>query len=351
LKNTNKKIRVALAGATGYSGRELIKFVVRHSGMELVALAHSPGKPDKLISETFPELKGICDLNVTDISNVIELDNLDAVFLALPHCAAMAAAKPLLKKGIKVIDFSADYRLKDVETYEKWYNVQHTDTDNLTHAVYGLCEHNREKIKGANLIANPGCYPTGALLPLIPLLKEKIIKPDGIIIDAKSGASGAGKKVAEALQFAEVNESFKAYGVFSHRHTPEIDQELSKAADQKVDVVFTPHLLPVQRGIQSTIYVDCNRQLGTSESNLSTEIYKILENYYKNEFFVRVKPEGSSIELKHVTNTNFCDISFHLSGNKLILVSAIDNLVKGAAGQALQNFNIMFGFEEKEGLV
>ncbi len=364
LKNKNKKIRVALAGATGYSGRELIKFLARHSGVEIVALAHSPGKPDKLISETFPELKGICDLNVTDISKVIELDNLDAVFLALPHCAAMAAAKPLLEKGIKVIDFSADYRLKNVGTYEKWYNVQHTDVDNLPHAVYGLCEHNREKIKSAKLIANPGCYPTGALLPLIPLLKENIIEPDGIIIDAKSGVSGAGKKVAEALQFAEVNESFKAYGVFSHRHTPEINQELSGAAGQKVDVVFTPHLLPVQRGIQSTIYVDCRRpgecsgkqqfplkKGGKGVVDLSIEISTALENYYKDEFFVRVKPEGSSIELKHVTNTNFCDISFHLSGNKLILVSAIDNLIKGAAGQALQNFNIMFGFDEKEGLI
>ncbi len=351
LKNSNKKIRVALAGATGYSGRELIKFLVRHSGIEIIALAHSPGKPDKFISETFPELKGICDLNVTDISRIIELDNLDVVFLALPHCAAMTATKPLLKKGIKVIDFSADYRLKNVETYEKWYNVQHTDTTNLTNAVYGLCEHNRKKIKSAKLIANPGCYPTGALLPLIPLLKENIIEPNGIIIDAKSGVSGAGKKVSEALQFAEINESFKAYGIFSHRHTPEINQELSVAADKKIEVVFTPHLLPVQRGIQSTIYVDCKRQIGTSGAKLSNEISSALKNYYKNEFFIRIKPEGSSVELKHVTNTNFCDISFHLSKNKLILVSAIDNLIKGAAGQALQNFNIMFGFDEKEGLI
>ena len=351
MKNTNKKIKVALAGATGYSGRELIKFLVRHFAVEIVTLAHSPGKPDKLISETFPELKGICDLNVTDISKIIELDNLDVVFLALPHCAAMAAAKPLLEKEVKVIDFSADYRLKNVRTYEKWYNVKHSDTNNLLHSVYGLCEHNRKKIRTAKLIANPGCYPTGALLPLIPLLKENIIKPEGIIIDAKSGVSGAGKKVAEALQFAELNESFKAYGIFSHRHTPEINQQLSDAAGQKVDVVFTPHLLPIQRGIQSTIYVDCKQQNGTSEAKLSNKISAALERYYKNDFFVRVKPKGSSVELKHVTNTNFCDISFQLSGNKLILVSAIDNLIKGAAGQALQNFNIMFGFDEKEGLI
>ncbi len=353
--STNKKIKVALAGATGYAGRELIKFLSKHKGVEIAALTHGPGEPDEPISSTFPELTGVCDIPVLDTSTIFDKD-FDCAFLALPHRAAMSVAKPLLEKGVKVIDFSADYRIHEKKIYEKWYEVEHTDPENLRNAVYGLCEHYRDEIKNADLVANPGCYPTSAILPLIPLLKEKIINAENIIIDSKSGASGAGRSKNPAFQFNEVNESFKAYGIFSHRHTPEINQELSIASGEKVEVTFTPHLLPVQRGILSTIYVDCNSDFplnkgGMGVVNLSNEISNAFKMAYGNEFFVRVKSAGSSVELKYVANTNFCDISFQLSGNKLIIVSAIDNLIKGAAGQALQNFNIMFGFDEKEGLI
>ncbi len=353
--NQNKKINVAVAGATGYTGCELIKLLARHSSVNLVALAHSRNTEDAPISKTFPELEGVCDMMVENIDTILNYDSLDAVFLALPHRAAMAVAKPLLARGVKVIDLSADYRLRDVNVYEKWYEVEHKDTENLNDAVYGLCEHYREKIKSANLIANPGCYPTSVLLPLIPLLKAGLVKGENIIVDSKSGATGAGRKTSAALQFCEVDESFKAYGVFSHRHTPEIDQELSVAAGEKINVIFTPHLLPLQRGIQSTIYVDCKQQENPptpfTKGGLSNEIQNVLEAAYKDDFFVRVKPEGTTVEIKNVANTNFCDISFFVSGNKLILTSVIDNLLKGASGQALQNFNIMYGFNETEGLI
>jgi len=343
--NDEKKMRVAVAGATGYSGQELVKLLMRHGHVEVVCLAHGPGRADAPLSDTFPELAGVCDMTVVGIPALLDCKDVDVAFLALPHCAVMAVAKPLLARGVRVVDFSADYRLRDVETYEKWYGVTHEDKENLAHAVYGLCEHYRAEIRNARLIANPGCYPTGALLALIPLLKAEVIEPENIIIDAKSGATGAGRKVSDALHFCEVNESFKAYKVFSHRHTPEIDQELSETAGVRVKVVFTPHLLPVQRGILSTIYVDLKRR------KTSNDIAHAFEDAYGDEFFVRVRSEGSGVELRHVVNTNFCDINFFVSGGKVILTSAIDNLTKGAAGQALQNFNIMCGFPETEGLI
>ncbi len=350
--NKMKKLNVAIAGATGYAGAELIKLLARHPNVNIIALAHSPGTDDAPISKTFPQLEGVCDLMVEGVEAILDCQELDAAFLALPHRAAMAVAKPLLARGVKVIDLSADYRLRDVAVYEKWYEVEHKDTENLENAVYGLCEHYKDKIKSADLIANPGCYPTSVLLPLIPLLKAGLIKTENIIVDSKSGATGAGKKTSAALQFCEVDESFKAYGVFSHRHTPEINQELSTAADKEVSVIFTPHLLPLQRGIQSTIYVDCNFSFPKGgKGDLLTEIQNAYESAYKDEFFVRVKPEGSTVEIKNVANTNFCDISYFINGNKLIITSVIDNLLKGASGQALQNFNIMYGFNETEGLI
>jgi N-acetyl-gamma-glutamyl-phosphate reductase len=341
----NARIRVGIAGATGYTGRELIRMLARHSGSELVSLAHGPNSPDECISLIYPELAGICDLAVTGCDALIADDTLDAVFLALPHRAAMAVAKPLLERDVRVIDFSADYRLRDIAVYEHWYRIQHTDPQNLGHAVYGLCEYYRDVIKAARLIAVPGCYPTGALLPLLPLVSKNLVDRSRIIIDAKSGASGAGKKVDPALQFVEVNESFKAYGIFAHRHTPEINQELSRAAGSDISVVFTPHLLPVQRGILSTIYVELHQNISEDD------IRGALHAAYDNEFCVRVKPPDSSVELKHVVNTNFCDIGCSVDGTRAVLVSAIDNLVKGAAGQALHCFNIMFAFPETAGLL
>jgi N-acetyl-gamma-glutamyl-phosphate reductase len=339
------RTRIGIAGATGYAGRELLVLLARHPGVEIVSLVHGPGEPDELISTTFPQLAGLCDLPVENAPAILEAARLDAVFLALPHRAAMALAKPLLAKGIRVIDFSADYRLRDVAIYEHWYGVKHEDRENLVHAVYGLCEHYRPQIKTARLLANPGCYTSCAMLPLIPLLKAGLINPDTIIVDAKSGTSGAGRKPAASLHFVEVNESFKAYGVFNHRHRPEIEQELSVAAGRPVEIIFTPHLLPIERGILSTIYVDLNPQ------TTSDDIGAALTAAYGHEFFVRLKPMGAAVELKHVNHTNFCDIAWHVAGRKAIITSALDNLVKGAAGQALQNFNIMFGFDEKTGLV
>lgn len=339
------KVRVGIAGATGYTGRELIGLLARHSGIELVRLAHGPDSPDQRISAIYPALQNVCDLVVTGCDDLIADNSLDAVFLALPHRAAMAVAQPLLHRGKRVIDFSADYRLRDSAVYEHWYQVEHTDPHNLEHAVYGLCEWYRDAIKDARLIAAPGCYPTGALLPLLPLVKAGLIDTSRIIVDAKSGVSGAGKKVMPALQFAEVNESFKAYGIFSHRHLPEINQELSCAADSDVSIVFTPHLLPVQRGILSTIYVELRPNV------TENDIRGALQQAYNDEFFVRLKPAGTLVELKHTVYTNFCDIGCAVEGNRAILVSAIDNLVKGASGQALHNFNIMFAFPETEGLL
>lgn len=338
-------VRAGLAGATGYAGRELIRLLARHPGIQLVSLAHGPGTPDACISELFPELAGICDLMVRGSECLSADDSLDVVFLALPHSAAMAVARPLLERGTPVIDFSADYRFRDGAVYEHWYGVQHTDREHLAAAVYGLCEVYREQIKTAGLIANPGCYPTGALLPLIPLLQAGLLDANRIIIDAKSGVSGAGKKVAPGLQFCEVNESFKAYGIFSHRHGPEIDQELSAAAGVPLKAQFTPHLLPVQRGILSTIY--CELQPGTGASAISAA----LQEAYDSQPFVRLKPRDTVLELKQVTGTNFCDISFFVQDRHVILVSVIDNMLKGAAGQALQNCNIRFGYAETAGLL
>jgi len=337
-------LKIGIAGATGYSGCELIKLLARHPGVRLVALSHGPGSEDQHISAAFPELACVCDLMATSFDELLATP-LDLAFLALPHRAAMAAAAPLLARGVRVIDMSADYRLRDTALYEATYGTPHNDTENLRHAVYGLCETYRTQIQSARLVANPGCYVTCALLPLLPLLRAKLINPGRIIIDAKSGVSGAGKKVTSALHFCEVNESFKAYGVFAHRHAPEIEQELAAAAGAPVQVTFTPHLLPVQRGILSTMYVECHQPA------MSSEICAAYHAAYGNEFFVRVKGEGATVELQHVTHTNFCDISWFVRGTQVIITSVLDNLVKGAAGQAVQNMNIMCGYDERAGLL
>ena len=340
----NKKIRVAICGASGYTGRELLIRLLRHPGVEVVGLAHGPSSEDCSMPDLFPEFKNLCELPVLGVDALMEKKP-DAVFLALPHGAAAPIAKEFLAKGIKVIDFSADYRLKDPLVYEKWYKVEHCDRANLKTAVYGLCEWYREDIKKASLVAVPGCYVTSALIPLIPLLKDKVISPEDIIIDSKSGISGAGKKLTPQVHYCESAESFKAYGMFKHRHTPEIEQELSFAAGKGVSVTFTPHLLPIIRGILSTIYVKLLP--GKSKEDLKAS----WEKAYKDEFFMRLRAEGTSVEIRHIVNTNFCDMSFTASGDRIIITSALDNLVKGASGAALQNFNIMFGFPERFGLV
>ena len=259
----------------------------------------------------------------------------------------MTAAEQLLGAGKVVIDLSADFRLRDKKIYEKWYGVNHVAPQYLSKAVYGLCEIYKEKIKKADLIANPGCYPTGPLLALIPLLKKKLIVPGSIIINAASGVSGAGKKLVTATHFCEVSENYSAYKVNKHQHTPEIEQTLSAAAGKPVKITFVPHLLPVNRGILATIYAE------TTAKATETLIRKTLENAYKQAPFVRIKPAGQYPSLKDVQHTNFCDIgvSVQEETGRVVIITAIDNLVKGAAGQAVQNMNIRFGFPEEAGLL
>lgn len=338
-------VKIGIMGATGYAGRELVSILLRHSKVEISLLQAKMDAPS-VYSAIFPEfyrrLELICELPNT--KKVIK--NCELVFLALPHKVSMIFVPELLNAGLKVIDLSADYRL-DAATYKHWYGAEHTDKANIAKAAYGLPELYREKIKKANLIANPGCYPTSAILGLAPLVKEKAAVSSSIIIDSKSGTSGAGRTASLALSFAEVNENFKAYKVNKHQHSPEMNQELSKLAGEAVEVVFTPHLLPINRGILSTMYVKFPKRLNTKE------VIEVYRKFYKDEPFVRVFDEGSSIETKNVSGTNFCDIGVVVDERKsqAIILSAIDNLVKGASGQAVENMNIMCGFEETEALL
>jgi N-acetyl-gamma-glutamyl-phosphate reductase len=286
-------------------------------------------------------------LEITPYSFEAVVKKADVVFLCLPHTEAMAAAEQLLAAGKTVIDLSADFRLRDKKIYEKWYGVNHIAPQYLSRAVYGLSEIHREKIKKADLIANPGCYPTGPSLALIPLIKKKLIDPKSIIINAASGVSGAGKKLVTTTHFCEASENFSAYKVNRHQHTPEIEQTLSDAAGKPVKITFVPHLLPLHRGILATIYAQ------TTAKGTEAMIRKTLEAAYKQAPFVRVRPAGQYPSVKDVQHTNFCDIGISVQEGtgRVVILTAIDNLVKGAAGQAVQNMNLRFGFPEEAGLV
>jgi N-acetyl-gamma-glutamyl-phosphate reductase len=337
-------INAGIIGVTGYTGQELIRILLAHPQVRLRAL-YSRSAAGKSISELFPEFSGRLDLvcskpDIKDIS-----DKCDLVFLALPHTTSMDFVPKLLKAGKRVIDLSADYRIKDVMVYEKFYQHKHKDKEGLKNSVYGLPELNRAKIKKARLVANPGCYPTAAILALAPLTAFNLIDTDSIIIDAKSGVSGAGKKLAEGFLFSEANEDFKAYKVGNHQHMPEICQSLSSLAGKKVAVTFVPHLLPLNRGILETIYV---KKIKAKSRIAMIELYK---RFYKKEPFVRIKREGNFPRLKDVAGTNFCDIGIKEDKDKVIIISAIDNLVKGASGQAVENMNIMYGLPESLGLL
>ena len=336
-------INVGIVGVTGYTGQELFKILIKHPKVKISGL-FSRSSYGKSAKDLFPESASKLDL----VCLKPELENIsgkcDLVFLALPHTSSMGLASQLIKAGIKVIDLSADYRLKDIKTYLKFYAVKHIDPKGVNKAVYGLPELYREKIKSAQLIANPGCYPTAALLSLAPLLASKLVDLTSIIIDAKSGISGAGKKLAEGPLSEEALEDFKAYKVGVHQHTPEIDQELTKLSGRRVNVVFVPHLLPIKRGILETVYLKKNKK--ARGKNL-TVLYK---NFYRKEPFVRIKDEGLMPRIKDVVNTNFCDIGIKDCGDKIIVISVIDNLIKGASGQAVQNMNIICGFPESLGL-
>lgn len=339
-------IRVAVVGATGYTGEELVKILADHPEVELTSLTAIIDAPTNY-GALFPHFRGKVELicKELDIDEVNEVS--DLVFLALPHRVSMEMAPEFLKKGKKVIDLSADYRLHDIKIYKKWYGASHKDEANLKKAVYGLPEVYRKKIKDADLIANPGCYPTSVILALLPLVKKQASGIEVIIADAKSGVTGAGRKADIGLSFGEVDTNLKAYKINAHQHAPEIDQELTLASGKKTEVVFVPHLVPMRRGILSTVYLKLEK--GISEAKAS-DLYK---TFYKNEPFVRVFDKGRLPQIKDVVETNFCDIGIKVDEEKglVIIVSAIDNLQKGASGQAVQNMNIMCGFAERVGLI
>ncbi len=342
----NKKFNVAIYGVSGYAGYELYRLIKRHRGIELkyVTAETSAGKK---LSDIFATTDDLRIVKNDDVDSA----KLDAVFLSLPHGAAKSVVEQIAgsSKEMKIIDLSADYRFDDAEEYEKWYGKKHTSPDFLDDFVYGLTEINREAIKKARFVANPGCYPTAAILGVYPLLKERLIDlGEPVIIDAKSGVTGAGRKPEVRLLFAEVNENVSPYNIgYVHRHTGEIEQELKKVAESNMKIIFSPHLMPATRGMLSTIYVKLARDMSTEQ------LTRIFEAAYHNESLVKVLPGNSIATFQHTVNTNLSVISVKKVENSpyAIVVSSIDNLGKGAAGQALQNFNVMAGIEETEGLL
>jgi N-acetyl-gamma-glutamyl-phosphate reductase len=341
-----QKLKIAILGASGYTGVELIRLLLSHKKTEITALI-ADSNAGKEIAEIYPHLLPFALPKLKKIEEV-NFSEIDLAFCCLPHTTSQSVIKSLLENKnyphLKVIDLSADFRLESGEDYQKWYEHSHIALELQSQAVYGLCELNRNKIKKAKLIANPGCYPTSALLPLIPLLENNLIESQNIIVDSKSATSGAGRSIKLGNLFCEVNESMKAYGIATHRHTGEIEQELCKAANTKLQVAFTPHLVPMNRGIISTIYVNIK------DGFKIDDLKNCLQTKYQDEYFVQLTNNPPST--KDVSASNFCHIFITQSRlkNQAIIVCVIDNLVKGASGQAVQNMNIMFGFDEKEGL-
>jgi N-acetyl-gamma-glutamyl-phosphate reductase len=338
-------IKVFICGGSGYTGGELLRILSNHPEV-LVAGVTSERSSGKSVKDLFPQLHNYPNLVYEHLNPIENLKKADLFFMALPHGESQRAVNFFFQHGKKVIDLSADYRLRDPGTYEKWYNVRHAFQATLGKAVYGLPEIYRSKIKKAKLIANPGCYPTGAILGLLPALRNALIDVSSIVIDSKSGTSGAGRKADVSVSYCEVNEGFKAYAIGTHRHTPEIEQELSLVSGKEIVVNFTPHLLPVDRGILTTIYAPLIKKMS---------VHNIVQKYrdaYKKEPFVRVLDYGLFPNIKYVRGSNFCDIGLKVNErtNTMIIVTAIDNLVKGASGQAVHNMNIMMGFDEKAGL-
>ena len=337
-------VKVGIIGASGYAGAELYRLLLNHPHVEIVAIS-SQSYEGKMISHLYPSFYGVFDMTFTNDQEVIE--KADMIFASLPHGLSEKYAKQCDEQGKKFIDLGADFRLDQEKDYQQWYQHDYQYPQLHEKQVYGLSEVNREQIKQASIIGNPGCYPTSITLGLYPLLKNHMQKDEKIIIDSKSGTTGAGKSLTEDTHFPKCNESFHPYKIASHRHTPEIEQELSKMAHQAVHVMFTPHLLPVNRGIISTIYVPLKDNVDFDN------VYDIYQKTSQDEYFIRVLPKGQVADLKFVQYSNFCDISLHYDEryHQLIVVSTIDNMVKGAAGQAIQNMNLMYGFDEKEGLM
>lgn len=338
-------IKVGIIGSTGYAGQELVRMLLQHKEVEIKWYG-SKSYIDKKYSEVFQNMFRLVDDTCLD-DNIEELAKMvDVIFTATPQglCASLINEDILTKT--KVIDLSADFRIKDVNIYEEWYGITHKSPSFIEEAVYGLPELNREKVKGARLIANPGCYPTCSTLTIYPLLKEKLIDKESIIIDAKSGTSGAGRGAKVNNLYCEVNENIKAYGVSTHRHTPEIEEQLTYAANEEIKINFTPHLVPMNRGILVTAYASLMKDV-TYE-----EVKAVYDKYYNDEYFIRVLEKDICPETRWVKGSNFVDINFKIDPrtNRIIMMGAMDNLVKGAAGQAIQNMNIMFGLCEKLGL-
>jgi N-acetyl-gamma-glutamyl-phosphate reductase len=336
-------IKVGVVGATGYTGEEIVAALLKNPGVEIASLTGLVEK-EAPFSELFPKFAKKVSIVCKNLDVEEVAANSDLVFLALPHTVSMKVAPQFLKKGKKVIDLSADYRLPP-ETYEEWYGAKHADKGNIPQAVYGLPELNRDKIKQAQLVANPGCYPTSVILPLLPIIKNVAEAGLTVIVDSKTGATGAGRKASIPLSFGEIDENLKCYKANEHQHMPEMEHILSAAAGKDVKINFAPHLLPVRRGIMSTIYIPHD---GLPDIK---DIQKLYADYYKDEPFVRVSRPGYMPQLLDAVETNFCDIGIKSAGGMLIIVSVIDNLMKGAGGQAVQNMNIMLGLDETAGLL
>jgi N-acetyl-gamma-glutamyl-phosphate reductase len=338
-------IWASVVGATGYVGEELVRLLGSHPHVGISCLT-SQNHAGDYIQSLFPNLNGKVDMRCEEMNIFRIAEVSDIVFLSMPHGHSICCAREVLSQGKKVIDMGADFRFDSYEAYEKWYSVEHTGKDMLENAIYGLTEINNEKIKDANLVGNPGCFPTSIILGLAPVLTNRIVDPRSIIVDSKSGISGAGKSANTSNLFTEISGNVKPYNIAKHRHVPEINQELSKILGSEVSITFSPHVVPMSRGILSTIYCNLDANINADE------ILNMYKEYYKDKRFVKIMDKGVYPQVKWVYGSNYCHIGVEIDSvnNRLVIVSALDNLVKGAAGQAVQNMNLMYGFPEETGL-
>lgn len=339
-------IKVGIIGATGYAGAELVRLLLGHREAEIVWYG-SRSYVDERYAKIYQNMFQLVDAKCMEDNMEEMASKVDVIFTATPQGLCASLLNEDILKKVKIVDLSADFRIKDVKVYEKWYGIEHKAPQFIEEAIYGLCEVNREAVKKARIVANPGCYPTCSFLSVYPLVKEGLIEPNTLIIDAKSGTSGAGRGAKVDNLFCEVNENIKAYGVAGHRHTPEIEEQLSLAAKKEVVINFTPHLVPMQRGILVTAYASLTREVSYEE------LKEVYDRYYQDEYFARVLEKDVCPQTRWVEGSNFVDVNFKIDKrtNRVIMMGAMDNLVKGAAGQAVQNMNLMFGCEEAEGLL